>query len=213
MNQNAAYTESMNRLIDRLARLPGIGRRTAERLAFHILKSESHDALALASAIQDVKANVRHCGNCFNLTENDPCAICAGPTRDGRKILVVEQPKDVLSLESCHAYNGVYHVLLGRLSPLEGVGEADLTLAALVDRVGGLLQEAPDLSVEIILGTNPNLEGDGTALCIAQRLATAFDPSRIILTRLARGLPSGSQIEYANKLILSDAITSRQSMS
>lgn len=209
-----AYSESMNRLIDRFARLPGIGRRTAERLAFHILKTNKDEALALAGAISDVKNNVRHCSVCYNLTESDPCAICTDDRRDPRTILVVEQPRDVINLEQTGAYAGRYHVLLGHIAPLEGVGPGDLTLAALIDRVTELADESatntPGAGVEVILGTNPNLEGDGTALHIADRLASR---PGVTVTRLARGLPAGTQLEYANRAVLSDAIVSRQRLS
>ena len=198
----------MNRLIDQFARLPGIGRRTAERLAFHVLRSPEAEAMLLARAIGDVKANVRHCSICFNLTEQDPCTVCGDSRRDQRQILVVEEPRDVVSLEQTHSYHGVYHVLLGHLSPLEGVGPADLTAEALVRRVRDLAVDGQ--GVEIILGTNPNLEGDGTALHIAQQLQ---DLEGLTVSRLARGLPAGTQLEYANKAVLSDAITSRQVIS
>ncbi len=206
MPDNPAYTDSMNRLIDQFARLPGIGRRTAERLAFHVLKSASDDALQLAHAISDVKQNVKHCSQCYNLTETDPCAICSDSRRDQRKILVVEQPKDVISLEQTHVYDGVYHVLLGHIAPLEGVQPADLSIAPLVERVKRLAEDQP---VEVILGTNPNMEGDGTALYLAEQLQKV---AHCTVTRLARGLPVGTQLEYANKAVLSDAITSRQSL-
>lgn len=201
-----AYTDSMNRLIDRFATLPGIGRRTAERLAFHVLKTDRDDALALANAIRDVKTNVRHCSHCFNLTESDPCPVCADPGRDARTILVVEQPRDVIQLEQTRSYSGTYHVLLGRLAPLEGVGVGELTIEPLIQRVRKLAEEGNG-SVEVILGTNPNLEGDGTALHIAQVLR---DLPNVTLTRLARGLPAGSELQFANKAVLSDAIVSRQ---
>ena len=210
MTDKAAYTESMNRLIDEFARLPGIGRRTAERLAFHVLKTPEDQARLLARAIDDVKTSVRHCSRCFNLTEADPCMICTAADagrRDGRKILVVEQPKDVISLEQTRSYDGVYHVLLGHIAPLEGVGPGDLTIGPLAERVAALAKGG---KVEVILGTNPNLEGDGTALHIGQRLGGIEGVS---ISRLARGLPAGTQLEYANKAVLSDAIQSRQSMS
>ncbi|MEX2673326.1 MAG: recombination mediator RecR [Phycisphaeraceae bacterium] len=201
-----AYTDSMNRLIDRFATLPGIGRRTAERLAFHVLKAEKTEALSLANAIRDVKTNVRHCSRCYNLTESDPCTICADPNRDIRKILVVEQPRDVIQLEQTRSYDGTYHVLLGRLAPLEGVGVGELTVGPLLTRVRDLAESGP---VEVILGTNPNLEGDGTALHIAEALR---DLPHVTMTRLARGLPAGSELQFANKAVLSDAIASRQSV-
>jgi len=209
MPDNPAYTDSMNRLIGEFARLPGIGRRTAERLAFHMLKQPPEKALELARAIEDVKTNVTHCSVCFNLTETDPCSICAAAQagrRNERRILVVEQPRDVISLESTGVYDGTYHVLLGRIAPLEGVGPDDLTIKPLVERVRRL---AADGEVEVILGTNPNLEGDGTALHVAEALK---DIAGVAVTRLARGLPSGGQLDLANKTVLADAITSRGKM-
>jgi len=209
VSDNPAYTDSMNRLIAEFARLPGIGRRTAERLAFHVLKQSPEKALELARAIEDVKTNVTHCSSCFNLTEADPCTICAAAQagrRDERRILVVEQPRDVISLEATGVFDGVYHVLLGRITPLEGVGPDDLTIGALVGRARKL---AASGAVEVILGTNPNLEGDGTALHVAE----ALKPIRNVnVTRLARGLPSGGQLDLANKTVLADAITSRGKM-
>ena len=170
MPDQPGYTESVNHLIDQFAKLPGIGRRTAERLAFHVLKAPGDEAMALARAVEDVKKNVRHCSTCFNLTEADPCSICRDAQRDAAKILVVEQPKDVISLEQTHAFDGVYHVLLGHVAPLEGVTAADLTIDALVERVGKLAgQRGDEAPVEVILGTNPTMEGDGTAMVIAER--------------------------------------------
>lgn len=199
------YSQSMNRLIEEFGKLPGVGRRTAERLAFHVLKAAPDEALALARAIADVKKNVRHCSICFNLTEADPCPICADPRRDTRKILVVEQPRDLLIFEQTRAHSGVYHVLLGHLSPLENIGPAEITVEPLLQRAEKLAE--PENPVEVILGLNPNLEGDGTALYLAQRLEKL---PHVRVSRLARGLPAGTQIEYANKAVLSDAITSRQ---
>jgi recombination protein RecR len=211
MPDDPAYTDSMNRLIGEFARLPGIGRRTAERLAFHVLKSAPDEALGLARAIEDVKTNVRHCSVCYNLTEADPCPICAAAEagrRHGHRVLVVEQPRDVIALEQTGAFDGVYHVLLGHIAPLEGVGPDDLTIRPLADRARKLAAKATaDDPVEIILGTNPNLEGDGTALHIGRALKQI---RHVKITRLARGLPAGSQLEYANRSVLSDAITSRQ---
>lgn len=207
--ENKAYTESMNRLIDEFARLPGIGRRTAERLAFHVLKTSKDEALGLARAIEHVKLHVKHCSRCFNLTEADPCQICADPKRDDRKILVVEQPKDLILLESTHAYDGVYHVLLGRIAPLEDVGPDDLTIRPLIERLKKLRTDMPAQPVEVILGLNPTLEGDGTALYLGEQLQPL---EQVNVTRLARGLPAGSQLEFANKSVLSDAIISRQSV-
>jgi recombination protein RecR len=196
----AGYSQTIERLIAELGKLPGIGARTAERLAFHILKSTPQEALALAGAISDVKQKIRPCGVCFNLAEDELCSICGDPRRDKSMVCVVEQPKDLLALESTGAYRGVYHVLMGQLAPLEGVEEEHLTLDALIERVrGGQVRE-------VILATNPTVNGDATALRISERLAGL----KVKVTRLARGLPTGGQIEYASKSILSDAITDRR---
>ena len=206
-NANPHYTESLRRLMDMLARLPGVGSRSAERMAFHLLKNSNEDALALADAIRAVKEQVRHCSICFNLTEADPCSICTDASRDHGVICVVEQPKDLLQLESTGIYKGVYHVLLGRIAALENITPGDLTIPQLLDR----LKAAPDGAAspvrELILATNPTMEGDGTALYIQQELS--YVAPHVQITRLARGLPAGAQIEYSNKAILADAITGR----
>jgi recombination protein RecR len=191
--------ESLSRLMQEFQKLPGIGPRTAERLAFHILKADRDEALRLATAIRDVKTHVKHCRTCYNLTETDPCPVCADPRRDSEQIFVVEQPKDLLQLESTGMIHGVYHVLLGHIAPLDGVEPAHLTIDALVARVrkGGVR--------EIVLATNPTMEGEGTALHIKSVLAD----TGVRITQLARGLPTGSQIEYASKAILKDAIEGR----
>ena len=199
----SGYTQSIQNLMNELARLPGIGMRSAERIAFHLLKQSQAEAMKLAEAIHEVKTRIRHCSVCFNLTEADPCSICADPSRDQGLVCIVEQPKDLLALESTGLYNGVYHVLLGRVSPLEGIEPADLTIDALMKRL------ASGTVREVIMGTNPTLEGDGTALHI-QTLAAEFP--NVQVTRLARGLPAGSSIEYANRNILADAIAGRQKM-
>ncbi len=199
----SSYTQSIQNLMNELARLPGIGTRSAERIAFHLLKQKQADAMKLAEAIRDVKMRIKHCSVCYNLTEQDPCSICADNSRDQSLVCLVEQPKDLLALEATGLYRGVYHVLLGRISPLEDVHPADLTIDALVKRV------AAGLVREIIMGTNPNMEGDGTALHIQSLIAGYPDVS---VTRLARGLPAGSNIEYANRNILADAISGRQRM-
>jgi recombination protein RecR len=199
----ASYTQSIQNLMNELSRLPGIGMRSAERIAFHLLKQKPEDALRLAEAIRDVKTRIKHCSICYNLTEQDPCDICANASRDQGLVCVVEQPKDLLALEATGLYQGVYHVLLGRISPLEGINPEDLTLDALVSRLeSGTIRE-------VIMGTNPTLEGDGTALHISGLIARF--PS-VQVTRLARGLPTGSNIEYANRNILADAISGRQKM-
>jgi recombination protein RecR len=200
----ANHTHSIQTLMDQLAALPGIGVRSAERIAFHLLKQSPQEALKLADAIRDVKARIRHCSRCFNLTESDPCEICANPARDQSTVCIVEQPKDLLALESTGLYRGVYHVLLGRIAPLEDVGPEDVTLEPLIRRLkSGAIRE-------IIMGTNPNLEGDGTALHIQSLVSSRFP--QVQVTRLARGLPAGSNIEYANRNILADAISGRQKM-
>jgi recombination protein RecR len=199
----STYTQSIQNLMNQLAGLPGIGMRSAERIAFYLLKQKPEEAMKLAEAIRDVKTRIRHCSVCYNLTEQDPCSICSDPARDHGLVCVVEQPKDLLALEATGLYNGVYHVLLGRIAPLEGVEPGDLTIAPLMDRL------ASGQVREVIMGTNPNMEGDGTALHL-QSLMSEFPNVRV--TRLARGLPAGSNIEYANRNILADAISGRQTM-
>jgi len=197
------YSETLDRLIAEFERLPGIGARTAERLAFHVLRSAAEEAMGLARAIRDVKARIRPCAECFNIAEGGgPCAVCADAGRDRGLVCVVEQPKDLLALERTGRYRGLYHVLLGRLAPLEGAGPERLTVDALVERVrrGGVR--------EVILATNPDLEGDGTALFVAERLRGL--PATV--TRIAKGIPSGSSIEYASDAILSDALEGRRSV-
>jgi recombination protein RecR len=198
------YTQSIQSLMNELARLPGIGMRSAERITFHLLKQDPQEALKLADAIRDVKTRIRHCSICFNLTEDDPCGICSDSSRDQAQVCVVEQPKDLLSLESAGLYRGVYHVLLGRISPLEDMEPGDLTIEPLIARL------ASGTIREVIMGTNPTMEGDGTALYIQSLVGGRFPD--VQLTRLARGLPAGSNIEYANKNILADAISGRQKM-
>lgn len=204
-----AYPKPVDRLIAEFARLPGIGRRSAERLAFHILKAANDEALALARAIEAVKKTVRHCRVCWNLADADLCEVCADESRDRATVLVVEQPKDLIALEQTGMYRGLYHVLMGRLSPLEGVGPSELTIASLIER---LLDPAKNVGgvrvAEIILGLNPTVEGDGTALYLADQLKD----KGVRVTRLARGLPTGSQLEYANKAVLADAIQCRQGL-
>lgn len=204
-----SYPAPVERLIAEFARLPGIGRRSAERLAFHILKAQAPTAMALAKAIQDVKESVRHCSVCYNLTDTDPCAVCSDPGRDRSVVLVVEQPKDVIALEQTGMFRGLYHVLMGHISPLDGVGPGNLTVGDLLSRIdhpGSNPGHAPVR--EVVLGLNPTVEGDGTALYLAEQLKSRG----IRITRLARGLPSGGQLEYANKAVLADAIQGRQSM-
>ena len=199
----SSYTQSLQNLMSQLSRLPGIGMRSAERIAFHLLKQKPEEAMQLADAIRDVKTRIRHCSICYNLTEEDPCDICKDESRDQGVICVVEQPKDLLSLEAAGLFKGVYHVLLGRIAPLEGMEPGDLTIDGLMQRLArGTIRE-------VIMGTNPTMEGDGTALHL-QSLIGQFPAVQI--TRLARGLPTGSSIEYANRNMLADAISGRQKM-
>lgn len=196
------YGESVQRLIDEFARLPGIGPKTAERLVHYILQTPAEEALRLARAIEEVKTRVHHCRQCFNLTEDDRCAICRDERRDPTVLCVVEQPRDLMAIEKTGAFRGVYHVLLGRIAPLEGVTAEQLTIAALVERVRhGIIKE-------VIMATNPTLEGDGTALFVSNVLADFG----VRITRLARGLASGTVLEFANKEMLADALTGRQKL-
>lgn len=206
------YPAAVRELIERLSGLPGIGIRSAERLAFHILKSEKGEALAIAEAIRAVKESVRHCKVCFNLSDDDVCTVCADPKRDRSVVCVVEQPKDLIALEQTGMYKGLYHVLMGRLSPLDGVEAEDLTVDHLFNRLQRS-QQADDGDgrvriEEVVLGLNPTLEGDGTALY----LADALSKYGVKVTRLARGVPTGSSLEFANKAVLGDALLGRQSM-
>ena len=206
---NSAYPGPMRDLIEQLAKLPGIGTRSAERLAFHVLKSDESSAMALASAIAAVKQSLGHCGSCFNLSDGDLCPICEDPERDRSRVLVVEQPKDLIALEQTGMYRGLYHVLMGRLSPLDGVGPGDLTIGQLIDRINTSHSSGDAHSiVEVVLGLNPTVEGDGTALYLSSQLSGMG----IEVSRLARGLPTGGALEYANKAVLADAILGRQIM-
>jgi len=199
---SSAYTESLNKLIEEFGRLPGIGPKTAERLAFHILKANGDEAMALADAIRDVKNKIKRCEICYNYSEQPTCEICADEHRDKAIICVVEQPKDVIALEKTGACKWLYHVLGGHIAPLDGVEPTDLTIDKLVERVrkGGIK--------EIIMATNPNLAGDGTALYISSLLRN----TGVKITRPARGLPTGSTIEYASGKMLTDAIIGRQKL-
>lgn len=234
---STAIPEALTRLMEEFEKLPGIGPRSAERLAFYILKADKDEALKLARAVQDVKQNVRHCRVCYNLTQSDPCGICADPRRDASQIVVVEQPKDLMLLEGTGLVRGVYHVLLGHIAPLDGVEPGDLTIDALVERVrggmaggtvlprAGMTGETPDPREtaipretaaaretprveEVVLALNPTMEGEGTSL----HLRSLLTPLGVKVTQLARGLPAGSQIEYASRQILKDAIEGRREM-
>jgi recombination protein RecR len=196
----AELTQSVTRLINEFAKLPGIGKKSAERLAYHVLRVHRNEAMELAEAIRNVKDNVQYCRRCYNLAEGDECSICRDPSRSQEILCVVEQPRDLMALEQSGVYRGLYHVLLGRIAPLDGIGPEQLTIDALVKRI------REGQFKELIMATNPTVEGDGTALCISNLLGGL--PIRI--TRLARGITSGSVLEFANKEILADAMTGRQ---
>ncbi|HRQ75489.1 MAG TPA: recombination mediator RecR [Phycisphaerales bacterium] len=205
----SANPEPVERMIEEFCKLPGIGRRSAERMAFHVLKATREDAMRLSQAIADVKQRVRYCSVCYNLTDVDPCRICTHPARDASLVLVVEQARDLISLEQTGMFKGVYHVLMGRLDPLHGVEPADLTIQHLLDRVENpSVNSRGEKVAEVILGLNPNMEGDSTALYLSDQL----HKRGVKVTRLARGLPAGSQLEYASKAVLADAIQGRQSL-
>lgn len=196
----AMFSQSVGTLIEQLATLPGIGKKSAERLTYHLLRINKAEALALADAIRDVRENVHYCTECFYLAEQDLCEICGNAQRDRSLLCVVEQPRDVIALEQAAAYRGLYHVLLGRIAPLDGIGPENLTIDSLVKRVRqGAFRE-------IIMGTNPTLEGDGTALFISNLLQDL----PVEITKLARGITTGSVLEFANREMLSDALTGRQ---
>ncbi|MEC8555130.1 MAG: recombination mediator RecR [Planctomycetota bacterium] len=199
MSENS---QSVANLIDRLGRLPGIGKKSAERLAYHLLRVSKGEALALSEAIRDVREKVCYCSQCYNLAESELCAICSDPTRDQAKLCIVEQPRDLMAIEQAAVFRGQYHVLLGRIAPLEGIGPEQLTIDALVERVrrGNF--------TEVIMATNPTVEGDGSALFITNQLAEF----PVQVTRLARGITTGSVLEHTNREILADAMSGRQKL-
>lgn len=198
----SALPQPVQRLINEFARLPGIGPKSAARLTFYLLRMADEQALDLAAALQDMKERTIFCSNCFHITEADPCLLCTDPARDDRLLCVVEEPLDVLAIERSQAYNGRYHVLHGAISPVEGVGPEDLRINELVHRVQHSHFQ------EIILATNPTLEGESTALYLQRRLAD----SGIRLTRLARGLPVGGDLEYTDEITLGRALEGRQEL-
>jgi recombination protein RecR len=198
-----AYPESLERLVESLKGLPGIGIKTAERLAFHLVKLTPDEAMQLAHAIRDVKKNLTHCTTCFNFTEHDPCPVCRDTQRDHSTVCVVEQPKDLMSFEKSGSYKGVYHCLMGHLAPLEGIEPEDLTINALLKRA-----EQGNIK-EIILATSPDLEGEGTAVYLRDALSDVAARKGIKVTRIARGVPAGAEIEHVSGAILSDALSGR----
>jgi recombination protein RecR len=191
----------VDRLIAERGKLPGIGRRTAQRLAFHILRSSDEDAFALAAAIREVKERIGLCETCFNLAEGPQCSICADPRRTPELICVVEEPQDVIPIERTGEYRGLYHVLGGALSPIDGIDPSDLKIEELVERVGKTGVE------EIVIATNPTTTGEATAHHIADRLR-----GQVTLTRLASGLPVGADLEHADEVTLGRALTGRRSL-
>jgi recombination protein RecR len=193
------FSPSVENLVAQLTRLPGVGQRTAQRLAFHILQRPPEEALALAAALTEVKERVRFCRECGNLTEDETCAICLDGRRDHSTICVVEQPVDVVSLERTHAYHGLYHVLGGALSPIDGVDPSDLRIDELIARV-----DKNGVS-EVVLATNPTMTGEATAAYLADRLR-----EKVTVTRLASGLPVGGDLEYADEVTLGRALAGRR---
>ena len=192
-----SFPDSIIRLIDRFSRFPGIGKKTAQRMAFHILKDSKKNAQSLADAVQDVKSSISGCSICGGITEDDPCIICSDPKRNKSLICVVEVPSDIFAFERTSGFNGVYHVLGGALSPLDGIGPDDLNIDSLVDRV------KPD--DEIVLALNPSIEGDTTCLYISKLLSG----KNTTISRLARGLPVGSELEYTDDATLMRAMEGR----
>ena len=196
------FAEPMTRLIDELKKLPGIGSKTAQRLAFHILRSSDDDAAALAAAVRDVKASLRLCSVCNNITDVDPCVYCSSATRNHRLVCVVEEPTNIASIEKTKHFNGVYHVLHGLISPLHGVGPEQLRISNLLRRV------AEDQVDEVILATNPTVEGEATAVYLSSQLRRPG----LKLTRIATGIPVGSDIEYADEITMLKSIEGRREL-
>ena len=196
------YSRPLNKLISELAKLPGIGNKTAQRLAFNLLAVEKSEAIALANAILDARENMRYCSSCGNLTDQDPCLICSDAQRDQQVICVVESPKDVAAIERMREFKGLYHVLHGAISPMDGIGPEDINLKSLIIR----LQQS-DVR-EIILATNPNIEGEATAMYIARLVK----PSGIKVTRIAHGVPVGGDLDYTDEITLSKAMEGRREL-
>jgi recombination protein RecR len=192
--------ESLVRLVEQFQKLPGIGAKGAQRLAFHVLRHPREDADELCAAIRDVKERVTYCSTCNNITDADPCVFCTSATRDHRLVCVVEEPQNVAVVEKTREFKGVYHVLMGALSPLHGVGPDDLKIAGLLSRVGGGAIE------EVILATNPTVEGEATALYLARLLK----PLGVRVTRIAMGIPVGSDLEYADEVTMTRAMENRR---
>ena len=196
------YPTPLARLINEMSKLPGIGSKTAQRLAFYILSLEDKEAEQLAQSILTAKREMRYCSVCGNLTDTDPCSICSDPSRDGTEICVVESPKDVMAMERIREFNGLYHVLHGVISPMDGIGPEDINLMSLLKRL-------QDSNVkELIIATNPNIEGEATAMYIARLIK----PSGIKVTRIAHGIPVGGDLEYADEVTLLKAMEGRREL-
>jgi recombination protein RecR len=198
------YAEPVQRLIDELARLPGIGPKSAQRVAFHLLKVTPAQAKELAAAIVEVKDKVSLCRQCFNVSDGELCEFCRDPRRDPSLICVVQEPPDIVAIERTREYRGLYHVLQGAISPIEGIGPEELRTAELLDRLKPVPGAPP--VIEVILATNPNIEGEATAMYLSRLLA----PLGIIVTRLASGLPVGGDLEYADEVTLGRALEGRR---
>ena len=196
------YVGPVQALIDELGRLPGIGPKSAQRIAFHLLRVERVDALRLSSAIVEVKDRITFCKRCFNIAEGDLCGMCGDSRRDPKVVCVVEEPRDIVAMERTNSFRGLYHVLQGAISPIDGVGPDQLRVKELYERLGN-----EDVT-EIILATNPNLEGEATAMYLARELREKFASVRV--TRIASGLPVGGDLEYADELTLGRALEGRQ---
>ena len=197
------YPRSLNRLINELGKLPGIGGKTAQRLAFHVLSLSDREAEALASAIMEAKQSLHYCSVCGNLTDREVCGICSDEARDSSVICVVETPQDVMAMERIREFRGTYHVLHGAISPAEGIGPSDINLKSLIER----LQKSDDVK-EVIIATNPNIEGEATAMYVARLLK----PAGIKVTRIAHGIPVGGDLEYADEVTLLKAMEGRREL-
>lgn len=196
------YAKPLNHLIGQLSKLPGIGGKTAQRLAFYILSLDEQEAIAIAEAIITAKREMKYCSVCGNLTDQDPCGICVDSTRDRQMLCVVESPRDVAAMERIREYKGLYHVLHGTISPMDGVGPEDINLKSLIVRL-----QTNEIN-EVILATNPNIEGEATAMYIARLVK----PSGIRVSRIAHGLPVGGDLEYADEITLSKAMEGRRDL-